>query len=225
MSNGRVNTEQIPVLSIYADFQRLPKAILNCLKGTLMEDYTCLSDEELVPLCRKKNEEAWNELCRRYFVPAGIIARSYIVFGAETDDLVQEGILGLVSAVETYRFDAGANFSTYATTCMKNKIKNFVRSSQSKSRTAERTAIALNGENELPDTALTPDELAVIKSEAMRVQNAVDSVLSEKERTVFNLYLKSATYEEIAEKLGISVKSVDGALQRTKKKIKKELEN
>lgn len=191
-----------------------------------MKDYSCLTDEKLVFLCRENDQNAWNELYKRYLTVADIVSNKFVkTHCAEKDDMAQEGILGLMAAVATFKNDGTASFSTYAGTCIRNRILNFVRNNSVKGFTGKNAALQLFSGEEIADTALTPDELAVLKSELARAQNAINFSLSQREREVFNLYLCSATYEEIAEKLDMSVKAVDGALQRAKKKLKKEFEN
>lgn len=191
-----------------------------------MKDYSCLTDEKLVLLCRENDQDAWDELYKRYLTVADIVSNKFTsCCCAEKDDMAQEGILGLVAAVDSYRNDGTASFSTYAGTCIKNRIINFVRNSSVKGRSGDSTVLQLFNGEEIADTALTPDELAVLRSEATRAQDAIDSALTQREREVFKLYLSSMTYEEISKELQMSVKAVDGALQRAKRKLKKEFEN
>lgn len=190
-----------------------------------MKNYSCLNDEKLVSLCKENDQGAWDELYKRYLTVASIVSNRFADVCAEKDDMIQEGILGLMAAVASYKSDGAARFSTYAGTCIKNRIVNFVRNSSAKGFLGKNAALQLFSDEEIADTALTPDELAVLKSEATRAQHAINSTLTQREREVFNFYLCSMTYEEIAQKLNMSVKAVDGALQRAKKKLKKEFEN
>ncbi len=178
-------------------------------------------------------------LIRKY---SGIVykkARAYFMAGADAEDVVQEGMIGLLKAVRTYDADKNATFGTYAERCVTNQIISAIRSADRVKHKPLNTSISLNkpltdanapqgaGENSeitLGDTlgtapADSPDELLVIKDVAYYILNNGDNIFSDLEMKVLSEYTKGFTSGQIAERLGKSPKSVDNALQRTRKKV------
>lgn len=185
-----------------------------------MADYSIKTDEQLVLLCRKDDAEAWGELYGRYIAVSRVISGKFRSGSAETDDLVQEGLIGFLSAVHSFKENKGASFKTYAWTCIRNRIVNAVKAKGSEAADCESFEILGN----IPDEALTPEELVISKNAMERIFVAMNSKLSDKEKAVFRLYLEGKTYEQISEALSMSIKSVDGSLQRARKKLKAELD-
>ena len=185
-----------------------------------MADYSKKTDEQLVLFCRNDNAEAWGELYGRYIAVSRVISCKFRVGDAETDDLVQEGLIGFLSAVHSFREGKGATFKTYAWTCMKNRIVNAVKSKGSEAEEYQ----SLEFLGDVADKALTPEELVISKNAVERIFAAVNNKLSDKEKTVFRLYLEGKTYDEIGASLSMSRKGVDGSLQRARKKLKTELD-
>lgn len=190
------------------------------MKGKAMDNYTSLTDEQLVTLCRKNNSNAWSELCSRYIALSRSLCFKFSGQSVEAEDLVQEGLIGFFSAVHTFSPNGAANFKTYACSCMRNKIINAVKAARTKKQIPTELNISLETDMQLADTALSPEELVVSKNVSDAIMKAVNELLSEKESEVFKLYLSGVSYEQIAAKLSISKKSVDGALQRARKKLK-----
>ena len=178
-------------------------------------------------------------LIRKY---SGVVykkARAYFMAGADAEDVVQEGMIGLLKAVRTYDADKNATFGTYAERCVTNQIISAIRSADRVKHKPLNTSISLNkpltdanapqgaGENSeitLGDTlgtapADSPDELLVIKDVAYYILNNGDNIFSDLEMKVLSEYTKGFTSGQIAERLGKSPKSVDNALQRTRKKV------
>ena len=184
-----------------------------------MADYSIKTDEQLVLLCRKDDADAWMELYGRYTAVSRVISRKFSSNG-ETDDLVQEGLIGFLSAVHSYKEDKGASFKTYAWTCIRNRIANAVKGKGNGNMDCQSFEILGN----VPDKALSPEERMKSKNATDRIFAAVNNKLSEKERAVFRLYLEGKTYDEIGDILSMSRKSVDGSLQRARKKLKSELD-
>ena len=178
-------------------------------------------------------------LIRKY---SGVVykkARAYFMAGADAEDVVQEGMIGLLKAVRNYDADKNASFGTYAERCVTNQIISAIRSADRVKHKPLNTSISLNkpltdanapqgaGENSeitLGDTlgtapADSPDELLVIKDVAYYILNNGDNIFSDLEMKVLSEYTKGFTSGQIAERLGKSPKSVDNALQRTRKKV------
>ncbi|MGN0468060.1 MAG: sigma-70 family RNA polymerase sigma factor [Acutalibacteraceae bacterium] len=142
----------------------------------------------------------------------------------EKDDLIQEGLIGFLSAVHSYKSEKNTSFSTFARTCMKNKIINAVKSNQKKSLVPTKLCLSLNSDEDIVDSSLSPEDMIIFRSDAGQAKKIVFTKLSEKERAVFKAYLCGKTYDETAQLLSMSKKAVDGALQRAKRKIRQELE-
>ena len=178
-------------------------------------------------------------LIRKY---SGIVykkARAYFMAGADAEDVVQEGMIGLLKAVRTYDADKNATFGTYAERCVTNQIISAIRSADRVKHKPLNTSISLSkpltdtnapqgagetSEITLGDTlgtapADSPDELLIIKDVAYYILNNGDNIFSDLEMKVLSEYTKGFTSGQIAERLGKSPKSVDNALQRTRKKV------
>ncbi len=176
-------------------------------------------------------------LIRNY---SGIVykkARAYFMAGADAEDVVQEGMIGLLKAVRSYDADKNASFGTYAERCVTNQIISAIRSADRIKHKPLNTSVSLNKpvsadassgadqqEITLGDTLSTnpadsPDEMLIIKDVAYYILNNGDNVFSDLEMKVLNEYIKGFTSSQIAERLGKSSKSVDNALQRTRKKV------
>lgn len=176
-------------------------------------------------------------LIRNY---SGIVykkARAYFMAGADAEDVVQEGMIGLLKAVRSYDADKNASFGTYAERCVTNQIISAIRSADRIKHKPLNTSVSLNKpvsadassgadqqEITLGDTLSTnpadsPDEMLIIKDVAYYILNNGDNVFSDLEMKVLSEYIKGFTSGQIAERLGKSSKSVDNALQRTRKKV------
>lgn len=145
-------------------------------------------------------------------------AAKYKSFLLDRDDLFQEGMLGLLSAVRTYSKNGGASFRTYAAVCIHNHIVSALRKSTGGAQAAEFVPL---DDRFLPDAAQSPEEQQMLRDECEKLLQSVSTRLSPAERTVLRLFLNGFSYKEIAEKIGTTPKSVDNALQRVRHKLKK----
>ena len=178
-------------------------------------------------------------LIRNY---SGIVykkARAYFMAGADAEDVVQEGMIGLLKAVRSYDAEKNASFGTYAERCVTNQIISAIRSADRIKHKPLNTSVSLNkpvvqggvaqgtpdgaeitlGDTLRTDPADSPDEMLIIKDVAYYILNNGDNIFSDLEMKVLNEYIKGFTSGQIAERLGKSSKSVDNALQRTRKKV------
>ena len=177
--------------------------------------YKDLSDEELV-LSAKNDRKAVSELIVRYLRTVHFLASRYS--GDIYEDLVQEGFVGLLKAVNTYRPDENVKFSTYANVCVKNKIVSSLRKNSLISGVEFTDEMA----EDLFNSDMTGDpESIIIENERMdEVYKKITSALSEQEWKVFQLFLTGMAYNQMALNLGVTVKSVDNAMQRVRRKLK-----
>lgn len=186
----------------------------------MLRDYSVLSDEELALDARCP--DAFAELASRYLGLVGNLARKFRSDSSpEDEDLVQEGLLGLYGAALTYDSDGGASFRTYASVCITNRLKNEVRNHSSKKNSLLNNSLSLDDVSLVDMDADVSPELVLESQEVFSaVLNQIHVSLSDFERKVLALYLTGYKRSEISEKLGISVKAFDNALQRARQKLK-----
>lgn len=182
----------------------------------LQNGYKSQSDESLALLARS-DEEAFSELISRHLAAVRRAARMYSANLSDFDDLVSEGILGLMNAVKTYDGQRGASFSTYAYSCVHNRIITAIKKSQRISRCEENIeGLELEGSQ-------SPENIVISREELGEVLEWMERDLSKTEKNVFEMYMSGASYQEIADKLGISLKSADNALLRVRRKLRRKL--
>ena len=148
-------------------------------------------------------------------------ANSVKIAGLEKDDLVQEGLIGLFKAINSYDKLLGTAFSTYAITCINNCINTAVKQAARKKHLPLNSYLSLSNEDgiELRDT-YSLEDVAISKEEYDSLQKKINDDLSEFEKDVLALYLRGYDYTALAERLDTTAKSVDNALQRARKKLK-----
>lgn len=190
------------------------------------------TDEELVQMIKLGLEEAEEELFARYKPVVSSVARSYFLMGAELDDLIQEGMIGLYKACQ--KFSQGqASFKTFAYLCIKRQIQTAVKQANRQKNKMLNNYVSLdsqggyktgeNGEDEavliLPSEKLSPDAEIIQKENYKEIVKKIKSALSPLELKVLTLYLKGNSYQTISIEVGKSYKSVDNLLYRIKNKL------
>ncbi len=188
-----------------------------------MLDYPLLKDEELVALCKNSDDKAFSVLTERYIPLSKMLASRFLSAATEKDDLAQEGMLGFIAAVYAYNETSGASFSTFAGYCIKNRIISAVRLISSKKRIPLEMTVPLEERQDFLSNELTPEERLISREEFERISALIESELTERERTVFRLFLQGMRYEQIADECDCTAKSVDGTLQRVRKKLREKL--
>jgi RNA polymerase sporulation-specific sigma factor len=192
--------------------------------------YLEMSDEEIAILAANGDNNATDFLLGKYrnFVLA--IARSYFLIGADHEDIIQEGMIGLFKAIRDYK-NGESVFSTFAHMCIKRQIITAIKSANRKKHLPLNTYISLNKTvyddeqettllNILSDVnELTPEGIYIEKEGLNGTKSCIYSVLSSYEAEVLEKYLCGKSYSDIANELGKTEKSIDNALQRIKKKI------
>lgn len=185
-----------------------------------------LTDEQLCADCGQSSQ-AMEELVGRYQKLVRACARPYFLVGAEFDDLLQEGMLGLLHAVSLYDPQREVSFQTFAAVCIRNRLISAVRRAGSDKHRLLNDSVPLctfsldapSDEVNLSPTEKSPEELLIGREEYAEFQTQVASALSPLENRVLELYLEGLSYQEIASILNRSAKSVDNAVQRIRKKI------
>ncbi|MBO4485210.1 MAG: sigma-70 family RNA polymerase sigma factor [Lachnospiraceae bacterium] len=193
-----------------------------------MTNYSIYGDEEL---CRMAAEDPKAEeyLLVKYKELVRLLARNYFLPWGEWDDLLQEGMIGLLQAIRDYRPDAGTGFETFAGLCIRRKMMNAVTASKRRKHSAMEDFVSLDSpafQNE-DGTGLygvglydNPESQLISKEDAGTLRKRILDSLSKTEHTVFMEYMRGLDYREIAAKLGKTPKSVDNTLQRIRKKVR-----
>jgi RNA polymerase sporulation-specific sigma factor len=183
--------------------------------NAVANDLNGLSDEALVALSRESNEEAFTLLVSRCTAMLRSLSARYRHGLLDSEDLVQEGLLGLLSAVRTFTVSQSVSFRTYAYACMRNRIISALRKKGAESE-------SLENEDEFLGLAATdsdPISLVVKQEESQLLQARLRERLTMLEYRVLMAHLNGFSYREIASRLEISEKAVDNALQRVRRKM------
>ncbi|NLG87434.1 MAG: RNA polymerase sporulation sigma factor SigH [Firmicutes bacterium] len=195
-----------------------------------------IQDEELVSQARDGSEVALEALINKYknFVRAK--ARSYFLVGADREDIIQEGMIGLYKAVRDYRDDKLSSFRAFAELCVTRQIITAIKTATRQKHIPLNSYVSLNKPiyDEDSDRTLMdvisgvhvsdPEELVINREEFNDIENKMSEILSDLEWKVLVSYLEGRSYQEIAVELNRHVKSIDNALQRVKRKLEKYLE-
>ncbi len=197
-----------------------------------------LDDHYLVALAKEGRPDAYDAIVKRYRGFVRLKASSYFLLGGESDDLIQEGLLGLYKAIRDYRTDRESSFRNFAELCITRQIITAVKTSTRNKHAplneyisfAQTPASAGDGEQTLEDVLPGPSvhdpAIQVISSEELHsLVGCLTSALSDLESSVLSLYLDGRSYEEIAGRLDCDTKTVDNALQRVKRKVAAHLDS
>lgn len=190
-----------------------------------VEALASLPDETLVALC-KDQPQAFEVLSERYRNTVAAFSKSFAGTPADREDYAQEGLLGLLAAVSAYQEGRGASFRTFAVICIRNRMRNiFEKEHAASAACSPQAAVSLddpeNGAGEIPaDLADTPDQIFLEKERISELYAKLSDVLSKQEREIFWRSVSGLSYEQIAERMRISVKSVDNAMQRARRKLR-----
>ncbi len=191
-------------------------------------------DEALVERVREGDDNALTELLHRYRRFARAKARAYFLVGGDREDIVQEGMIGLYKAVRDYRSEHGASFRSFAELCITRQILTAIKTATRQKHAPLNTYVSFDRPHDddpsrtvadtLPDSGITdPLEVIVASDDLASLRRIFDELLSELEADVLNLYIEGRSYQEIAQRLGRHVKSIDNALQRIKRKLESHL--
>lgn len=203
---------------------------------SLSEDYAHMTDEEVVHLCQQGDSLAQEYVFNKYKNFVRSKARSYFLIGADHEDIVQEGMIGLYKAIRDYRPDKLSSFRAFAELCITRQIITAIKTATRQKHIPLNSYVSLNkplydeeSDRTLLDViiesrASNPEELIIGQEDLSSIHAKIDEVLSSLEQEVLRSYLDGKSYQEIADNLGRHVKSIDNALQRVKRKLEKYLE-
>lgn len=178
-------------------------------------------DDELIFKAKNGDDKSLGELVEKYMRFSREKAKGYISSGLEFDDIVQEGMIGFLSAFHSYDPDNAASFKTYAGVCMDHRIIGAINSAGGKKRIPKSALVSLDDTDaECTGAQSDPEKMFFLRAQTREILSRIESELSQFEREVFHLYFSGHSYEEIAKKTNSSLKSVDNAMQRVRKKLK-----
>lgn len=193
-------------------------------------NYRDFNDYELLDQVYSCNEDA-NEIIIYKYRPLIVnLATQYIKLchgGVDLNDLIQEGMLGLNDAINTFREDKETNFGTYARLCIKRKIISLVKSTRTQKNMILNDSIPIEIDDEhsfdkfLMDNRLDPSSVIIESTHEQELINKLNQQLTDFEKQVFELKLEGFSYKEISDILDKDTKSIDNAIQRIKNKLKK----
>ena len=187
-----------------------------------------ICDEELILRYRQGEKAVLDFLLEKYKNMVRTRARARFLAGGETDDLIQEGMIGLFRAVRDFEPEQGSSFRTFAQLCVDRQILAAVQRSNRKKHSPLNSSISLDAGEDSGKWVSgraedNPEDLVISRENAKSFAEMINGSLSSMEMRVLELYLEGNTYGEIAGKLGRTTKSVDNALKRIRSKIEKGL--
>lgn len=201
----------------------------------LKMDYATASEEELALIAQEGDKEAEEYLIRKYKDVVKAKARLYFMAGADRDDIMQEGMIGIFKAIRSFDQSKQASFHTFAELCINRQIITAIKQATRRKHSPLNTSVSLSnpipGDFPLDRAAMTLSETLPTDSNSdpeaqLLLKEVVDfiggngtSIFSDLELRVWNEYLQGKSYVEISRKLGKSPKAVDNAIQRTKRKL------
>ncbi|MBQ6233457.1 MAG: RNA polymerase sporulation sigma factor SigH [Clostridia bacterium] len=200
------------------------------------ERFELLTDEEIVAFAQNGDDEALTFLLDKYKNFVRSKARSYFLIGADHEDIVQEGMIGLFKAIRDFKSSRLSSFRAFAELCVKRQIITAIKTATRQKHFPLNSYVSLNKplyDEESDRTLLdviegrvtNPEDLYISQEELERIQNEISTTLSPLEQQVLAAFLNGKSYQEIAEMLDRHVKSIDNALQRVKRKLTKMLED
>ena len=187
-----------------------------------------LKDEELAALYQNNidDQNIFNEIHKRYIKLIQAKSRVYFIQGAESEDVIQEGLIGLMEAIKTYNPDKKASFSTFALLCITRRIQDAVNRPLRLKNSALNNYISFDYEgSEDTFSQLTSkynrsaEEEYLTHELSEQIKYIIDNILSEKERILFMEFISGKSYKQISKEMNEHTKTVDNAIQRARKKI------
>lgn len=204
-----------------------------------INEYSKTTDEEIIKEIRNGDKQALTYLMNKYKEIVNLKVGKYYMVGAEKEDIIQEGLIGLFKAIKTFNAEKNNTFKTFANMCIERQLITAIKSSNRQKHMPLNSYLSLNmsaydneEENgaELMDTFDSktiedPLETIINKEYYDEIEKSIDKTLSQFEKQVLDRYMKGESYVTIAKRLDSPVKSVDNAIQRIRKKAMKNLPN
>jgi len=205
------------------------------LNGENVWDFRSMSDEVIVGLAKDGNREAMDYIVDKYKNFVKIKAKAYFLIGADRDDIVQEGMIGLFKAVRDFKEEKLSSFRAFAELCIVRQIITAIKTATRQKHQPLNTYVSFSkpmyeddSERTLAETLTStkitdPEELFINREQIVNIETKMEDILSGFELKVLLLYLEGKSYQDIAIVLDKHHKSIDNALQRVKKKLEKYL--
>ncbi len=231
----------------FRDLERAEKQVAEIIEAINEEEsgedpipykdkYGSMTDEEIVLLCHNGDISAEEYLLNKYKNFVRSKARSYFLIGADHEDIVQEGMIGLYKAIRDYKQEKLSSFRAFAELCITRQIITAIKTATRQKHIPLNSYVSLNkplydeeSDRTLLDIIMegnagNPEDMIINQENLGNIHQKINEVLSGLEQEVLSAYLDGKSYQEIAESLGRHVKSIDNALQRVKRKLEKYLE-
>lgn len=198
-------------------------------------DFEGMPDEDIVELAQEADGAALEYLLNKYKNFVRTKARSYFLIGADHEDIVQEGMIGLYKAIRDYRRDKLKSFRAFAELCITRQIITAIKTATRQKHIPLNNYVSLNrpiydedSDRTLLDviteeTPTNPEEMLIDREDLSVIEGRIGEMLSDLEKEVLVRYMEGKSYVEISEEMGRHVKSIDNALQRIKRKLLKYL--
>ncbi|MED4532068.1 RNA polymerase sporulation sigma factor SigH [Metabacillus fastidiosus] len=202
----------------------------------LIGDYAKLEDKVLIRMAHNGDSEALSFLINKYQKFVRNKARSYFLIGADKEDIVQEGMIGLFKGIRDFKEDKMVSFMAFADLCITRQIITAIKTATRQKHGPLNSYISLDKPlyddesnytlmDMIPRGKVTnPETLVINKENAANIELKIAELLTDLERRVLALYIDGQSYIEISKTLNIHVKSIDNALQRVKRKLERHLE-
>lgn len=195
-----------------------------------------MTDEQLVDLVHQGSTDALDYLITKYRLFVKAKARSYFLIGADKEDIIQEGMIGLYKSIRDFKGDKLSSFRAFAELCITRQIITAIKTATRQKHIPLNSYVSLDKpiyDEESDRTLLDvitgsesedPEHLMIHREEYSHLEEKIGEILSELEQQVLALYLDGQSYNEISEELNRHVKSIDNALQRVKRKLERHLD-
>lgn len=191
-----------------------------------------ISDDELVKSAKKGDDTAIEALVDRYKTQISLKTKTYFMRGADKEDIMQEGMIGLIKAIRDYDADRQSSFKSFAELCIRRQIITAVKAATRQKHIPLNSYVSLYGssdgdEGRAPldlidsNTRFNPEEYIIMRENFEKIDEQILKLLSKFEKNVLECYLTGKSYQEMSTLLDRPVKSIDNALQRIKRKFEK----
>ncbi|SOC39184.1 RNA polymerase sigma-30 (SigH) subunit [Ureibacillus acetophenoni] len=202
----------------------------------VLQRFDDMTDEQLVDLVHQGSTDALDYLITKYRLFVKAKARSYFLIGADKEDIIQEGMIGLYKSIRDFKGDKLSSFRAFAELCITRQIITAIKTATRQKHIPLNSYVSLDKpiyDEESDRTLLDvitgsesedPEHLMIHREEYSHLEEKIGEILSELEQQVLALYLDGQSYNEISEELNRHVKSIDNALQRVKRKLERHLD-
>ena len=200
-------------------------------------EFVSMTDDEIVKLAKADNLHALEYILEKYKNFVKSRSRPYFLIGADREDIIQEGMIGLYKAIRDYDTEKYTNFRAFAEMCITRQIITAIKTATRRKHMPLNSYVSLShpvfdeeSDKTLLETitehsCLDPEEIIINKEDYTSIGKKINELLSPKEMEILSVYLQGKSYQEISDELGISHKSIDNALQRVKRKLDKNIRN